>query len=153
MSIMGTLGAYEEQTRTGVWTRLEEQYSEDVSWVRDTSGVEINEDNLGDFPREYLGKKHLNASRVHPVERLPKEWVGQPNEHEGSHQFLALDFIQSLLSGKLPPNHAWIAARYNAPGIAAYESAKREGELMRIPDFGRTPANAQFLDPRYSLRP
>lgn len=154
MSIIGTLGAYEEQTENGVWTRVEETYHEDVSWVRHTKeGLTINEDNIGDLPREFLGKKHLNASKAHPVQRLPKEWVGMPNEHEGAHQFLVLDFIQAVQSGKLPPNHAWISARYNAPGIVAWESAKREGELLSIPDYGMPPADAQYLDPRYQLKP
>ena len=76
-----------------------------------------------------------------------------PNEHEGAHQFLVLDFIQAVQSGKLPPNHAWISARYNAPGIVAWESAKREGELLSIPDYGMPPADAQYLDPRYQLKP
>ncbi len=173
MSIIGTLGAYEEQTLTGVWTWLEftdayrtedgsidfrhstgavKKHAEDVSWVRDTSGVEITEENLGDLPREFLGKKHLGASKVHPVQRLPKEFVGLKNGHEGSHQFLVVDFLEALKTGALPPNHVWLAARYNAPGIVAHESARRDGERLPIPDFGLPPADARLLDPLAALK-
>jgi hypothetical protein len=30
----------------------------------------------------------------------------------------------------------WDAARFNATGIVAHESAKEEGEVLPIPDFG-----------------
>jgi len=153
MSIMGTLGAYEEQTASGVWTRLENKYHEDVSWIRETKGVEINEDNMGNLPREFLGKKHLDAAKPHPVWRLPKEFVGLPNKHEGAHQFLVQDFIEALQTMKLPPNHVWMGARYNNPGIVALESARREGEMLPIPDFGLPPKGSSFLDPTYKMQP
>jgi len=75
----------------------------------------------------------------HPIERLPKEFLGLPNGHLGSHQFLVLDFIEACLSGKPAPNNVWQAARYCLPGIVAHESAKREGERLPIPDFGDPP--------------
>ncbi|OPZ16506.1 MAG: hypothetical protein BWZ10_01417 [candidate division BRC1 bacterium ADurb.BinA364] len=154
MSILGTLGAYEEQTAQAVWTVLGagKGKHEDVSWVRAVDGVEIGEHNLGALPREFIGRKHIGVSRLAPVERLPKEFVGLQNQHEGSHQFLVVDFLEACLSGKLPPNHAWMAARYNAPGIAALESCKR-GEPVKVPDFGLPPAGASFLDPRYPMKP
>jgi hypothetical protein len=76
---------------------------------------------------------------VHPVERLPPAFVGLPNGHEGSHQFLVLDFIDACLTGELPPNNVWEAARYCVPGMIAHESAKQDGESMTIPDFGDPP--------------
>jgi hypothetical protein len=76
------------------------------------------------------------TSQVHPIERLPKEFIGQRNGHSGSHQFLVDDFVKALAAGKLPPNHIWAAARYSLPGITAHESAKREGEVLPVPDFG-----------------
>ncbi len=172
-TIIGTLGAYEEQTNSGVWTWLEfaddhrdangvidfrnstgkcKKRSEDVSWVRDTSGVEITEENLGDLPRELLGKKHLGVAKPHHVERLPQEFVGLKNGHEGSHQFLVVDFMEALTTGALPPNHVWLAARYNAPGIVAHESATRDGERLPIPDFGLPPEDATLMDPLAVLR-
>jgi hypothetical protein len=83
---------------------------------------------------------YSSVTQVHPVERLPKEFRGLPNGHEGSHQFLVLDFVEACLSGKLPPNNAWQAARYCLPGIVAHESAKREGAVLSVPDLGDPPA-------------
>lgn len=162
MSILGTLGAYEEQTDSGVWTTLGKSKAGypradsgdkiDLSSLRHTNGVEITSDNLGGLPSSYIGRKHLGVCYIHPVERLPKEFVGLKNGHAGAHQFLVVDFVEAVTTGKLPPNHVWMAARYNAPGIVAHESAKREGECLEIPDYGKPPADAQLLDPLAVMR-
>ncbi len=195
-SIIGTLGAYEEQCNPrcpdvnvrkqmhgpearetaqsrAVWTEIRWKqdphrpdggydyenaqryiyiHKMDVTPMHRLDGVDITDENLGDLPGDYLGRRHLDVSTVHPVERLPKEFVGLPNGHCGSHQFLVHDFIEAVATGKLPPNHVWLAARYNAPGIVAHESCKREGELMDIPDFGKPPADAVLIDPLAVLR-
>ena len=166
--IMGTRAAYEEQSDGhGVWSWLDgydEVYAsapdidwdntakavtrqhKDVSNIRTYDGQIITEENLGALPREYLGRTHLGVSWVHDVGRLPKEFVGLPNGHCGSHQFLVQDFVESLETSKLPPNNVWFAARLNAPGIVAHESSRRGGELLEIPDFGRPPHGACPLD-------
>ena len=74
------------------------------------------------------------------------------NGHAGSHQFLVQDFVEALESGKLPPNHVWLAARYNAPGIVAHESAMRDGEVLEIPDYGMPPEDARLIDELARLR-
>jgi predicted dehydrogenase len=79
---------------------------------------------------------HLEASSVHPVERLPREFLGLPNGHAGSHQFLVDDFVKACATGQTPPNNVWQAARYALPGIIAHQSAMRGGDLLEIPDFG-----------------
>ncbi len=115
-------------------------------------GVVITEENRGNLPREYIGKVHLGASLEHDVERLPKEFVGLENKHAGSHQFLVQDFLDAIEREMLPPNHVWQAARYNAPGIVAHESSKKEGERLPIPDFGKPPADAKCIVPLHNLR-
>ena len=75
-------------------------------------------------------------AKVHPVERLPREFAGLPNGHAGSHQFLVDDFVKACVSGEQPPNDVWAAARYALPGIVAHESAERGGELLAVPDLG-----------------
>ncbi len=170
-SIIGTIAAYEEQPGSAVWTGIKypDDYTEggidyanahrqrryakeDVSDLRDTSGVEITEQNLGNLPHEYLGKEHKGVSYAHPVERLPKEFVGMENGHAGSHQFLVQDFVEALDTGKLPPNNVWLAARYNAPGIVAHASAMRDGEVLKIPDYGTPPDDAELMDETAALR-
>ncbi|MFW5828871.1 MAG: Gfo/Idh/MocA family protein [Planctomycetota bacterium] len=125
---------------------------EDLSWLFDHSGVEISEGNLHGLPREYLGRTHLGIGRLHPYWRLPKEYIGKRNGHAGSHQFLVHDYIQAIHEDRLPPNHVWLAARLNAPGIVAHESCRREGECLDIPDFGVPPADKTCIDPLVRLR-
>ena len=128
---------------------------EDVTSLLDHmggGGEKITEKNLGNLPRKYLGQKHIGVSKIHPVERLPAEFVGLGNDHWGSHQFLVVDFIESLEAGKLPPNHVWQAARYNAPGIVAHKSALQGGKLLKIPDYGKPPAKWELLDPNTELK-
>ena len=79
---------------------------------------------------------HQGASKVHPVERLPSEFIGLRNGHKGSHQFLVHDFVTACVTGKTPPNNVWQAARYLVPGLVGHESAMKDGEMMEVPDFG-----------------
>jgi predicted dehydrogenase len=126
---------------------------QDLTHLLRQDGVEITERNLGGLPRELLGRRHLDVTPLHEVERLPKEFVGLPNGHCGSHQFLVQDFFEAMATGKLPPNHVWLGARYIVPGIVAHESCKREGERLPIPDFGLPPADARYIDPLTMLKP
>lgn len=128
------------------------KHKEDLTHIHRLDGVDITEENLGDLPREYLGRRHRGVSCMHEVERLPKEFVGLPNGHCGSHQFLVQDFMEAMDTGKLPPNHVWLGVRYAAPGAVAHESCKREGERLSIPDFGQPPADAECIDPLVRLR-
>jgi predicted dehydrogenase len=77
---------------------------------------------------------------VHDTSRLPDEYRGVPSGHEGSHHFLADDFVRAVVDGTLPPVNAWVAARYTLPGIVAHRSALRHGERLPIPDHGDAPA-------------
>ncbi|MBN2449148.1 MAG: hypothetical protein JXR77_02095, partial [Lentisphaeria bacterium] len=99
-------------------------------------GVTITEENRHGLPREYLGKTFLGVSASQPYWQLPVEFAGVQNGHEGTHVFLVNDFVRCVAADRLPPNHVWLAARYNAPGIVAHESARRDGERLTIPDFG-----------------
>ena len=100
-----------------------------------------------DVDQEVLGDFHESVSQVHNVDRLPEEFAGLGNGHSGSHQFLVDDFVKAVASGTLPPNHAWASARYCIPGLVAHESAKRNGELLAIPDLGGPPSDWQLLSP------
>jgi len=68
--------------------------------------------------------------------RLPASYRGQPNGHEGSHQFLVDDFARAVVEGIAPSAGIRDAIRFNAPGIVAHESSLREGENLTIPEIG-----------------
>ena len=58
-----------------------------------------------------------------------------------SHKLLVDDFCTAVRTGKLPPVHAWNAARFTVPGLVAHQSAMQGGVLMDVPDFGDPPAD------------
>ncbi len=145
MSLYGTRGCYEEQAGAQCWTGLKAEEWEDLTELLTCKGRagEVGAENQlhESLQREF----YTGVSQVHPIERLPRSFAGLPNGHYGSHQFLVDDFVRSVLSRKLPPNHAWAAARYCVPGLIAHQSAESGGVLMDVPDFGVPPANWDYL--------
>lgn len=137
MSLHGTAASYEEQSSSQAWC--------------DKSGAVVS---LGDMlapvgipalDEGLMGKvtaadgTHQGVAKVHPVQRLPREFIGLPNGHLGSHQFLVDDFVCACVSGQQPPNNAWQAARYVIPGLVAHDSACQGGKRLPVPDLGDGP--------------
>ncbi len=139
MSLYGTQGSYEEQANAKVWVTKDRAQMQDLNDLLSCSGVPAAEVTGAMAKVTSADGTHSGASRVHPLERLPREFIGLPNGHNGSHQFLVDDFVRSCVDGDIPPNNVWQAARYMVPGLIAHESAKRGGELMEVPDFGDAP--------------
>lgn len=55
--------------------------------------------------------------------------------HDGSHTFIAHEFIDSLVNNRQPEVNIYEALAYTAPGIVAHESALKGGEYLKIPNF------------------
>lgn len=94
---------------------------------------------------------YRSMSPVMPKERLPKEFEPEEAGHRGVHKFLIDDFVKGALSGKLPPCHAWMAAKINAPGLIAHESAMQGGRTLEVPYFGEPPADWALLEPNRGI--
>lgn len=147
LSLFGTRGSFEEQA--GLATG---QSGQSVWVEREAGTVPVDVEPLVTCKSAYNEKQweelkvaaglkgdFLGAfGRVHQKyrSRLPESYKDQPNGHEGSHQFLTDDFVTAVVHGTIPRCSIWDAARFNAPGIVAHESAQREGERLAIPDFG-----------------
>lgn len=136
MSLHGTLGSYEEQANAKVWVTKDAAQTQDLTGLLACSGVPAGQVEGEMAKVTSADGTHMSASAVHDVSRLPKEFVGLPNGHNGSHQFLVDDFVRACVGGTTLPNNVWDAARYMVPGLIAHESAKRGGELLEVPDFG-----------------
>ena len=137
LSLYGTEASYEEQANAKAWITKNRDETEDLSDLLSPVGVGVSGKDLGEMAAVTADDgTHLGASRVHDVARLPKEYIGQPNGHLGSHQFLMDDFITACAEKLQPPNNVWQAARYLVPGLIAHESSVRGGELLEVPDFG-----------------
>lgn len=73
----------------------------------------------------------------------PKHWetdllpepMRHDSGHDGSHTFLAHEFISALISNRPPAIDIYEALAYTAPGIVAHKSALAGGVQMHIPSF------------------
>ena len=126
MSLFGTKGSFEMSSAGAIWVDKDKGEGIRLDELLTCSGV----------PSKGVGGMHLGVCGLHPVERLPAEFVGLPSGHSGSHQFLVDDFLRACVKGKTPPNNVWDAARYALPGIVAHESAVQGGVLLKVPDLG-----------------
>ncbi|MFI5085372.1 MAG: Gfo/Idh/MocA family protein [Actinomycetales bacterium] len=134
----GTEASFEQLAEVSVW--------QDKDTVTDVSDLLATDATLSaDDPALANVAPALRAAfvsghaEVHDVGRLPQEFEGAPNGHEGSHHFLVDDFVTAAGKGTLPPVNAWVAARFTLPGIIAHQSALRGGERLQIPDHGSAP--------------
>ncbi len=72
-----------------------------------------------------------------------REGTGQSSfygGHGGSHAYLVHEFVDAVAHDRLPAIHVWEAVRYMAAGVMAHQSALRDGEVLRVPDWGDPPA-------------
>jgi predicted dehydrogenase len=140
MSMYGTEGSYEEQHGNQVWVTKEREECVDVTERLRPTGVAASDVDGQMAKVTGADGTHMGASRVHDLQRLPVEYVGLPNGHNGAHQFLIDDFVKACVAGdRAAPNNVWQAARYLVPGLVAHESAQRGGEMLEVPDFGDPP--------------
>ena len=146
LSLYGTEGCYEEQPLGDVWVNREREITPLNDLLRCMPLTPEDLEAAGQSKDSTQHDFYSGMAAIHPTWRLPREYTGRPSGHHGSHHFLADDFVRACTTGALPPNHVWAAARYNVPGLIAHESAKREGELMDVPDFGDAPAGASRLE-------
>lgn len=127
MTLFGTRGSFEQSYAGATWLSKDRGAAQRLDDVLALAGVKHADDDF------------VGVSSVHPVARLPREFAGLPNGHQGSHQFLVDDFVRACVERQQPPNNVWMAARYCLPGLIAHESAQRGGALLEIPDMGEPP--------------
>lgn len=71
-------------------------------------------------------------------ELLP-EPLRHTSGHGGSHTHLTHEFLSALVDERNPAIDVYEALACTAPGIVAHQSALKDGELLKVPDFGRRP--------------
>ena len=136
----GTEASFEQLAKVTVWQ--DKQNVHDISEQMETRpSIPLDDPSLANVAPELRDAFVSGLSPVHDAERLPEEFLGAPNGHEGSHHFLVDDFVTAVNNGTLPPVNAWVAARFTLPGIVAHESALQDGARLPIRDFGDAPAN------------
>jgi predicted dehydrogenase len=134
----GTEGSFEQLAEVSVWQNKEGV--EDVTALLATSEtMDADDAALAHVAPELRASFISGHAPVHDAARLPETFLGAPDGHEGSHHFLADDFVTAVVKGTLPPVNAWVAARFTLPGIVAHKSALQGGARLPIDDFGDAP--------------
>jgi predicted dehydrogenase len=146
LSLFGTAGCFEEQPGGEVWINHDLEVHNLTDLLRCGPASDAGKPRSADEPSGVQEDFYSGSARVHPTWRLPAQFENLENGHHGSHQYLVDDFVRACLTGTLPPNHVWAAARYNLPGLVAHESAKLEGQRLDIPDLGDAPQDKPLLE-------
>jgi predicted dehydrogenase len=134
----GTAGSFEQLATVSLWQ--DKAGVCDVSDQLATHGTMPEDDpSLANVTPALRAAFRSGHAAVHDTARLPQEFAGASNGHEGSHQFLVDDFVRAVSARTLPTVDAWTAARFTLPGIIAHQSALQGGERLEIPDFGDPP--------------
>jgi predicted dehydrogenase len=134
----GTEGSFEQLAEVSVWQN--KQGVDDVSALLATDAtMDPDDPALAHVAPELRASFVSGHASVHDASRLPSSFLGAPDGHEGSHHFLADDFVTAVTTGALPPVNAWVAARFTLPGIIAHQSALQGGARLPIRDFGDAP--------------
>ena len=100
----------------------------------------------GSFENDVSGAKWVTKDGWEAVdlsevsEPLPEALRADLGGHGGSHSYLVHEFVDSCNRGRMPRINAWEAVRYMAPGAVAHKSALKDGEMMKVPDWGDAPA-------------
>ncbi len=63
----------------------------------------------------------------------------QPRGHGGSHPYLVHAFVDAVAHNRQPAINVWEAVRYMAMGVAAHQSALKDGETVNVADWGDAP--------------
>jgi len=138
LRIFGTEGSFEQIAKVSVWQ--DKKDSHDVSdLLRTGKSIPLDDPDLDGVDPALRDAFVSGTAKVHDRSRLPKEFSGMHNGHDGSHHFLADDFVRAVVDRTTPPVNAWVAARYTLPGIVAHQSALAGGEQLEVPDFGDAP--------------
>jgi len=99
----------------------------------------------GSFEWDVSGSRWCHMNSWEPVnpelyrDPLPEPLSSNLGGHGGSHAYLVHEFVDSIVHDRQPRTNVWEAARYFAPGIVAHQSALKDGELLKIPDWGDAP--------------
>ncbi len=104
-----------------------------VSWDTPGAGGEMGRirGQRGTFYEKYAGLE----KKLPPLERPPLPSGVQPGGHGGSHGPLMNEFVTAILQDRKPLVDIVAALNMSVAGIVAHQSALKDGELLKIPQF------------------
>ena len=105
-----------------------------VSW--DTPGPESEDGRVRGQRGSMAGVNYSGEAKTLPrFERPPLPPSVSPGGHGGSHGHLMNEFVTSILQNRKPLVDIRMALNLTAAGIVAHQSAIKDGETLKIPQF------------------
>jgi predicted dehydrogenase len=104
-----------------------------VSW--DTPGVGGEMGRVRGQNGSFYGKFEGIKQSLPDIRRPPLPPNVQPGGHGGSHGYLMNEFVAAILESRPPLVDVAQALNMTVAGIVAHQSALKDGELMKIPQF------------------
>ncbi|MGP9681423.1 Gfo/Idh/MocA family protein [Brachybacterium sp. AOP3-A1-3] len=141
----GEESSFEETVDVTYW-HDKKRVLEVTDLISTDATMSLDDPRLADVSPTLRDAFVAGAARSHNQARLPQEFQGMPNGHEGAHHFLVDDFARAVVDGRQPMVNAWQAARYTLPGVIAHQSMNQGGERLEIRDLGDCPLPVQDLD-------
>jgi predicted dehydrogenase len=104
-----------------------------VSWDTPGAGGEMGRvrGQKGSFYGKYEGPEKSLPNTIRP----PLPPGVEPGSHGGSHGYLMNEFVTAILQDRQPLVDIGMALNLTVAGIVAHQSALKDGELMKIPQF------------------
>jgi predicted dehydrogenase len=104
-----------------------------VSW--DTPGYGGEMGRIRGQKGSFYGKYEGLEQTLPELKRPPLPPGVAPGGHGGSHGYLMDEFVSAVLQNRKPLVDIVMALNLTVPGIVAHQSALKDGELLKIPQF------------------
>lgn len=138
--------------RVNIWWKGAHRGCERAQWIGDKmsffaphpnglgpiiirSGEQMEKDDAG-FLRKAPNFEQYKQPHWWQTDILP-EPLRHNSGHEGSHTFLTHEFIDALVHNRRPATDVYESLAYTVPGIIAHESALKQGQRLKIPQYKR----------------
>jgi predicted dehydrogenase len=105
-----------------------------VSWDSPGTGGEMGRvrGDKGSFYGQFQGLTDISGVELR---KFPLPPTVDPGGHGGSHGYLSNEFVHSILENRQPLVNIKWALDMTVGGIVAHQSALKDGELLKIPQF------------------
>ncbi len=104
-----------------------------VSW--DTPGAGGEMGRIRGQKGTFYGKYQGLLKTLPSLKRPPLPPTVQAGYHGGSHGYLTHEFVSAILQNRKPLIDIGMALNLTVSGIVAHQSAMKDGELMKIPQY------------------
>lgn len=104
-----------------------------VSW--DTPGAGGEMGRIRGQKGTFYGKFEGLTEKLPPTKKPPLPPTVEAGGHGGSHGYLMNEFVMAILEDRKPMVDIAMALNMTVSGIVAHESALKDGELLKIPQY------------------